>query len=232
MSLRHIIPVLIVTLLTLSGCHSSRNTTKDDIYRTKNDYDSSQQETTIDRRRRAIVTEARNWLGTKYHYGGNDKSGVDCSGMVSQIYLKVTNTKLPRNSAQQQKFCKLIDKNELIEGDLIFFATGRDRSRVSHVGIYIGNNRMIHASSSRGVIISNLNEKYYTQHYHSSGCVAGIFADDTSIKDTSKSKTTKSAPHPVAEITITDLIKLSHDSTTFDHVIDQKIDSIYSTWLE
>ncbi len=230
MSMRHTIPMIIVALLTLSGCHSSRNATKDDIYTERRDRDAPKDATSVDSRRKAIVDEARNWLGTKYRYGGNDRKGVDCSGMVTQIYLKVANLKLPRNSAQQQQFCQRISKDELAEGDLVFFATGRDKSRVSHVGIYIGDDRMIHASSSQGVIISNLNERYYTRHYHSSGYVAGIFADKTATKTEAGKKST---PKPAAEISINDLSKLTQkDSTNLNQALDQKIDSIYSTWLE
>lgn len=122
----------------------------------------------------ALVKEAKRWLGTPYRYGGESKSGADCSGMLMVIYRDVADLKLPRNSAAQCEYCFGIDKRQLSPGDLVFFSTSKGRGKVSHVGMYIGSGKMIHASSSRGVIISDLDEKYYVNHYHSSGRVYGI----------------------------------------------------------
>lgn len=218
------ISLFVMALLLLSGCRSSRNTV--------NDRYAESLVTIADANRRAIVEEAHSWLGTKYRYGGNNRSGVDCSGMVMQIYLKVTNVKLPRNSAQQQRYCRKIKRKNLEEGDLVFFATGRDKKHVSHVGIYIGGNRMIHASSSRGVIESNLDDNYYTRHYHSSGCVDAAFARaDVNRQNADKKVLT---PQPSAEISLENLSRImSHDSVTrFSPEETQQYDSIYSSWLE
>lgn len=226
---KHIcISFFVLTLLFLAGCKSSRNAIKDDVY-TEVEADGMAD----DVNRRAVVEEARRWLGTKYRYGGNDRTGVDCSGMVVQVYLKAANVKLPRNSAQQQRYCRKIKRKELAEGDLVFFATGRDKTRVSHVGVYIGGDRMIHASSSRGVIVSSLDEKYYSRNYHSSGCVDVAFGNLAASKKP-KTNNRPASPHHVAEISLDDLNKIMRRDTVADFApeVEQQFDSIYSSWFD
>ncbi len=133
---------------------------------------------------RELEREARTWLGVKYKYGGDSKSGTDCSGFVKSVYLKVTGIKLPRSSAEQQEYCRSIDRHKLAPGDLVFFSSSRG-GRVSHVGLFIGSGDFIHASTSRGVMVSNLSEKYYANHYHSSGRVPGMAEKNVEILQTS-----------------------------------------------
>lgn len=121
-----------------------------------------------------LVGEARRWLGTPYRYGGESRSGADCSGMLMVIYRDVAGVKLPRNSAAQRDYCFEVERRQLQPGDLVFFSSSRGGRKISHVGMYVGNGRIIHASSSRGVIESELAERYYDTHYHSSGRVYGI----------------------------------------------------------
>ena len=98
------------------------------------------------------------WLGAPYKYGGNSKKGVDCSGFVCAVYLEVYNTKLPRTSKDMYIFSEHIKLKDLREGDLIFFNyTGKG---VSHVGIYLENNKFIHASTTKGVIVGDLNNEF------------------------------------------------------------------------
>lgn len=123
-----------------------------------------------------LVKEARKWLGTKYKYAGETKRGTDCSGMVMSIYRDIAGIKLPRSSREQQSFCRSIKVSELAPGDLIFFSGSAKGGKVSHVGMYIGDGDFIHASSSQGVIVSNLNQSYYSRHFHSAGRVPGIQA--------------------------------------------------------
>lgn len=136
---------------------------------------------------RALLTEASKWLGTSYRYGGDTRSGVDCSGLVLNLYRSALAIKLPRSSAQQQEYCSRISKKDLMEGDLVFFTTGKG-SKVSHVGMYIGDGRMIHSSTSRGVIISALDEDYYARTFHSAGRVDSYYAM-VSRKGKKKAKT-------------------------------------------
>ena len=90
---------------------------------------------------RRLLEEARRWMGTSYRYGGSTRSGVDCSGLTSQIFVNALQIKLPRSSAQQSEYCRRIDRSELMEGDLVFFRTGS--KGVSHVGMYVGGGQFI-----------------------------------------------------------------------------------------
>lgn len=152
---------------------------------------------------RALVEEARRWLGTPYKYGGNDRAGVDCSGLVLQVYSKALDISVPRNSRAQKDFCTPAPRGSLIPGDLVFFATGKQKDRVSHVGIFVGENRMIHASASRGVIVSDLSEGYYSRTFAGAGYVETYHAmlDKNSRKDKKRkpSKPSKSDAPPIAE---------------------------------
>ena len=121
---------------------------------------------------KALYREVKSWLGTPYRGGGHKKQeGTDCSGFVMEIYLTVYKMALERRgSLMFSNNCEPIDKNSLREGDLVFFHDGGG-GRISHVGLYLKDNKFAHASSSRGVIISDLNEKYYLKHYFASGRV-------------------------------------------------------------
>lgn len=117
-------------------------------------------------RQHHIIEEAYTWLGTPYRYAGVDKGdGVDCSGMVMKVYETVTGEKIPRNSAKQAEFCSRLDADDVDAGDLIFFATGSDPEKVSHVGIIIDNENFIHASSSKGVVVSKYTTPYYQRTF-------------------------------------------------------------------
>ena len=119
-----------------------------------------------------IVKEANGWLGTPYGYGKAEKGvACDCSGMVMSVYLKTTGIKLPRNSAQQQDFCKKLKKKDVKIGDLCFFATGKDPDKVSHVGIMVDDSKFIHASTSKGVVISDMTQPYWIKTFKGFGRV-------------------------------------------------------------
>lgn len=121
----------------------------------------------------ALIREAMSWIGTPYVYGGETKDGADCSGFVMMTYKNALGIKLPRTSADQGEFCERIDKKKLEVGDLVFFHAGKS-DRVNHVGIYVGEGKFIHASSSRGVMISDLEMKYFADRYHHSGKVTQL----------------------------------------------------------
>ena len=122
-----------------------------------------------------LYVESAKWLGVPYRGGGNNKRGIDCSGLTSHLYKKVYRKKLERNSDDQRtKNCRKVSKSKLREGDLVFFHNGRKKRTASHVGIYLKDNKFIHASTSRGVIVSSLNEEYYRKHRLSGGRVSGI----------------------------------------------------------
>jgi lipoprotein Spr len=109
------------------------------------------------------------WYGVPYHYGGTSRSGIDCSAFTSLLLSTVYNeNKLPRMSADQYKATRRIPKRDLQEGDLVFFHTYGKGHKVTHVGVYLYNNRFIHASVA-GVQISNMEEGYYLTHYIGAG---------------------------------------------------------------
>lgn len=106
------------------------------------------------------------WYGTRYRLGGTTKSGVDCSAFVQAVYLSAFAITLPRTARDQFKASRIISATELKEGDLVFFNT---RGGISHVGIYLQNNKFVHASSSSGVKISDMFEPYYLKRYMGAG---------------------------------------------------------------
>jgi len=119
-----------------------------------------------------LYKELRQWLGTPYAYAQHELGkGTDCSGMVMEVYKAVYDIKLHRNTAKMlEENCKPIDIDDLKEGDLVFFCTSGD-GRVSHVGIYLKENKFVHASSSRGVVVDDLRQNYYATHYHTAARV-------------------------------------------------------------
>lgn len=120
-----------------------------------------------------LYSEAASWIGTKYKYGGTSKSGVDCSGFTYLMYKSVYGKTLSRQSeAILNNNCKRISKNQLKEGDLVFFRTdGKKSSNPNHVGIYLKNNKFIHASSSKGVVVSDITTDYYVKNWIAGGRV-------------------------------------------------------------
>lgn len=116
---------------------------------------------------KTLLENVDEWYGVRYRTGGNTKAGVDCSGFTVAVYAAVYGIALPRVSRDQYNMSRKISTTELQEGDLVFFNTRG--SGVSHVGVYLGNNKFIHASVSRGVMVSGLFEPYYIQRYIGAG---------------------------------------------------------------
>ena len=113
---------------------------------------------------RDVIKEAKKYLGVRYRFGGNTKRGIDCSGFTRAV-LKRTGKNLPRTASQQSKSGKHVNKKNLRTGDLVFFK-GTYKKGISHVGIYLGKGKFIHASSgAKKVTISSLNKQYYRNHY-------------------------------------------------------------------
>jgi lipoprotein Spr len=102
------------------------------------------------------------WLGTRYRLGGNNKNGIDCSAFMQVMYTGIFGIALPRTAREQYLNTKRISRTELKEGDLLFFNT---RGGVSHVGMYLQNNKFVHASSSGGVMISDLYDSYWVKRF-------------------------------------------------------------------
>lgn len=109
-----------------------------------------------------LYSQHKKWKGTRYRLGGLSKRGIDCSGFVLTTFQEQFGITLPRTTAQQAKQGAEIPRSRLRAGDLVFFKTSR---RVRHVGIYIEDEKFLHASTSKGVTISNLNTPYWRATY-------------------------------------------------------------------
>jgi len=115
--------------------------------------------------REKMLMEIITYLGTPYKYGGNTKSGIDCSAFTQTVYQDIFNIKLERSARLQYKQGEVIEKgDELKYGDLVFFNT-RQRVKPGHVGIYIGDRLFAHASTKKGVTITSLDYDYYARVY-------------------------------------------------------------------
>ena len=108
----------------------------------------------------------RNWWGTPYRMGGMTQRGIDCSAFVQTIMAGAYELALPRTARLQKEACRSIDRADLQEGDLVFFNT---RGGVSHVGIYLHNHKFVHASTSGGVMISDLDDAYWSRRFIGGG---------------------------------------------------------------
>lgn len=168
---------------------------------------------------RSLYSEGCKWLGTPYKYGGNDRNGVDCSGLMVAIYRDALNIKLPRTSRQQSEWCRRVDIKNLQPGDLLFFDTSRDRNgKVSHVGLYLGSGEMLHSSTSRGVIVSAIVDNYYSERLLACGRVAEMGSDRPGKADMSdRSDKANKANRPDSD----------HRAAVLGSLIEEKLDSIF-----
>ncbi|HVK96817.1 MAG TPA: NlpC/P60 family protein [Flavisolibacter sp.] len=116
------------------------------------------------------------WYGTRYRFGGISKKGIDCSGLMQIFFTALYGIALPRTAKEQYDFSRQISRSELREGDLVFFNT---RGGVSHVGMYLTNNKFVHAASSSGVTISDLDESYYASRYIGAGRLDEIGSEES-----------------------------------------------------
>ncbi len=180
--LPHIIIVIITASLSVSlaSCRSSKKD-ESSFYESniegfkKDKHKNDKNGKSVSKIRKKIVDEAISWKGTPYGYGMSERGkGSDCSGMVMSVYEKVAGVKLPRNSAKQQEYCKHLKKKEVKIGDLCFFATGKDPDKVSHVGIMIDDKNFIHASTSKGVVVSDITQPYYVRTFKGYGRVPDL----------------------------------------------------------
>ena len=117
----------------------------------------------------SLLEHIDEWYGTRYRYGGTTKSGIDCSAFVQAIYLSAFAVSLPRTARDQYRNSRIVSATEMKAGDLVFFNT---TGGISHVGIYLQNNKFIHASTSYGVTISDMFDPYYLRRFIGVGRIA------------------------------------------------------------
>lgn len=120
------------------------------------------------------------WWHVRYRYGGTTKRGVDCSSYTGQLFQSVYGITLPRTARLQYGATTRVNRNDLQEGDLVFFNT---TGGVSHVGVYVGNSRFTHSSCSQGVTVSSLNEPYYSRKFIGGGRKAKVEEEPPVIED-------------------------------------------------
>ncbi len=113
----------------------------------------------------ALLSEQQyEWAGTPYRIGGQSRNGIDCSGFVQKTFMDRFDIPLPRMTKDQAKYGHFIEKEDIQTGDLVFFKTGRGPNGY-HVGIYVKEDKFLHASTKGGVIYSSLNSPYWKNAY-------------------------------------------------------------------
>ncbi len=157
--------IFILLLAIFSSCGSSRNV-NDNFYSV---YSSKLGIQLQGKENKKLIKTISEWKGTPYRYAGASKRGTDCSGFVSQVYSAVYGKKLHRSSRDMVKDVRFISKNKLQAGDLIFY---KIKSRkISHVAMYVANNKIIHATTRDGVRVDDINNKFYKKYYYRAGRV-------------------------------------------------------------
>ena len=173
--------VIFLALITIVGCKSktdwrdnyNKNKNKKTVvHATKNKFDSPKSlseiseilnvsEKNIDNKK--LYQFIIDWYGTPYKFGGLTNNGIDCSGFTNILFKEIYKIQLPRTSKDIAEKINRKYTKDLKEGDLVFFSFGKSGT-INHVGVYLQNNRFVHASTSKGVIISNLTEPYYDDY--------------------------------------------------------------------
>jgi len=109
-----------------------------------------------------LMSQYRAWQGVPHRDGGSDRRGIDCSAFVERTFDEQFNMNVPGTTAKLKNYGKPISRQDLVVGDLVMFKTG---IVMKHVGIYLGNGKMLHVSSQNGVSISPINSGYWSDHY-------------------------------------------------------------------
>lgn len=141
---------LVFGLITFYGCGISRNAALQNSSREYHNVPGKLEQAYV------------HWKGTPYQIGGTDSTGVDCSAFVQQVLLNQFHLKVPRYTGRQMRAGIAIRRNALRSGDLIFFRTGEN---ILHVGIVLDNNDFLHVSTSQGVTLTPLDNRYWSNRY-------------------------------------------------------------------
>ncbi len=168
--------VLLVTIMVLSSCHARKAAMRGQPGEVVKPQQSvAEKYSAIMGVEKSDIQNGRlyefidDWMGTPYHFGGQDKSGVDCSGLAQLLEAQVFGVEIPRSTGEQINVIKRKYEEELVEGDLIFF--DYDGKKFSHVGVYLQNGYFVHASSTKGVTITRLHDPYTYRYFSRCGSV-------------------------------------------------------------
>jgi len=163
-----ILPLLV---LFLAACHSAKDTAGTNTAGEASKSVMSKYATMIGvpekELNKKLIFFVDNWYGVPYKWGGGEKSGVDCSHLVCRVYKDVYNKKISGTAVELEKMSGHVKESKLKQGDFVFFKI--ESEKISHVGVYIANNRFLHASVKKGVIINSLEDKYYKKYFYSGG---------------------------------------------------------------
>jgi cell wall-associated NlpC family hydrolase len=124
----------------------------------------------------ALRLELEEWTGTPHVWGGNTKKGVDCSGLVQQLFADVLDLATPRTTGELIQEGRRVSKSKLKTGDLVFFSP--ESKKAGHVGVYLSQGDFAHASSSKGVMTSKLTNPYWKKYYETA---RRIISDESSL---------------------------------------------------
>lgn len=163
---------LIIIILFLS-CQSNSNTLRNKYFgkKAKETEKKKSTKTSYNSKRELAATKLElnsfldSWMGSPYRYGGNSKTGIDCSAFTQRFFKDVLNLNIKRTTVLQYQEGRFVKRAQLAYGDLVFFRINGPRARVDHVGVYLSDGNFVHASTSKGVTISNLSEKYFNDRY-------------------------------------------------------------------
>lgn len=158
---KRVIPVSFI-LVTLFGCSSSPEAPFDEPAPSIEPIEVSKTVTPQLTTKASLMQVYKTWKGVRYRLGGSSFNGIDCSAFVQVAYRDALDMDVPRTTYMQSKMGKQVKYKDIRVGDLAFFKTTRT---MRHVGIYIGNKQFMHASTSRGVIISRLDNPYWASKF-------------------------------------------------------------------
>jgi hypothetical protein len=111
-----------------------------------------------------LIQITSSWIGTPYRFAGFSRKGIDCSGFVCKVFAEMSHVKLPHQSRKLRAMGTPVSLRNARPGDLVFFKGGLFKT-VNHVGIYMGNNRFVHAATKKGVSLSSLDQEYYKERF-------------------------------------------------------------------
>ncbi len=167
--MKHLFSILIVVIIFSCGGNKKVVVSKNDRI-IINKYANALQVEKSEISNLQLYSFIDDWKGTKYKYGGLSKSGVDCSGFCTLLYKEIYNKTISRTTHDLAKDIDKVGKSKLKEGCLVFFNISKKKKN-SHVGVYLKNNRFVHASTSKGVVISSLDNPYYKKTYSKGGSI-------------------------------------------------------------